>query len=164
MVVVGTSAINCGISSPPLYYIFMKGFPCSICELIQLMRRLKRGSGERMKQDQIHLIVSLPYFVSVYYSILSLTNKNEKDRQLKELVNVTRMIMCRSKCILQSIEEYYGAVVPNPPITCNRLCPSCRGESFRIVNRNILIDKIESDIFDKGSVSIRVFASKSTYA
>ena len=65
MVVVGTSTINCGISSPSLYYIFMKGFPRSICKLIQLMGRIKHGSGEQMKQDQIHLIVSLPYFVSV---------------------------------------------------------------------------------------------------
>ena len=49
MVVVGTSAINCGISSPSLYYIFVKGFPRSICELIQLMGRLKRGIGEQVK-------------------------------------------------------------------------------------------------------------------
>ena len=60
IVVIGTSAINCGISSPALYYIFMKGFPRNICELIQLMGRLKRGSGERKKQDRVHLILSLP--------------------------------------------------------------------------------------------------------
>ena len=88
MVVVGISAINCGISSPSLHYIFMKDFPRSICELIQFMGRLKCGSGEPMKQDQIHLIVSLHYFVSVYFSILGLSNKSEKDRQLKELFNV----------------------------------------------------------------------------
>jgi len=78
MVVIGTSTINCGISSPSLYYIFMKGFPRNIC-LIQLMGRLKCGSGERIKQDRILLILSLPYFVSIYFSILSLSNKSEKD-------------------------------------------------------------------------------------
>ena len=160
IVVIGTSAINCGISSPALYYIFMKGFPRNICELIQLMGRLKRGSGERIKQDRIHLILSLPYFVSVYYSILSLSNQSEMNRQLKELENVSNVVMCRNKCILQNIEEYYGAVVPDPPLTCDKLCPSCRGESIKVVKRDVLIDKMESDIFDQGSVTLGTLATK----
>ena len=48
-VVVGTSAVNCGISSPKLYYIFGKGFLRSFNEMVQLMGRLKRGKGDRLK-------------------------------------------------------------------------------------------------------------------
>lgn len=69
LVVVGTSAVNCGISSPTLYCIFMKDFPRNLCELVQLMGRTKRGSGDRVKQDMIHLILSLPYFILICLSL-----------------------------------------------------------------------------------------------
>ena len=36
-VVVGTSAVNCGISSAHLYYIFCKGFPRTFIEFTQLL-------------------------------------------------------------------------------------------------------------------------------
>ena len=159
-VVVGTSAVNCGISSPALYYIFMKGYPRNICELVQLMGRLKRGSGDRIKQDQIHFMLSVPYFTSIYYSVLSEENNDEMNRQLKELRNVTSLVMCRDKCILQSIEEYYGALTPDPKLTCAKLCPSCRGESARVIRRAVLIDHLEADVFDKGSVTLGTFSSK----
>ena len=68
--------------------------------------------------------------------------------------------MCRTKCILQSIEEYYGVVVPDPPIKCNKLCPYYRGELYKVVRRDVLIDRIESDIFDEGSVTLGTFSTK----
>merc|ERR1740136_210339 len=62
VVIVDTSAVNYGISSPTLYYIFVKGFLRSFNELVQLMGKLKRGNSERVKQDRIHLMLSLPHF------------------------------------------------------------------------------------------------------
>lgn len=41
-VVVGTSVVNCGISSASLYYIFCKGFPRTFIEFTHLLGRLKR--------------------------------------------------------------------------------------------------------------------------
>ena len=62
--------MNCGISSDLLYYIFVKGHPRSFLELIQLMGRLKRGNGKRVLQDQIHILLSIPTFVTIYHSVL----------------------------------------------------------------------------------------------
>ena len=70
LAIVGTSAVNCGISSNNLYYIFVKGHPRSFLELIKFLGRLKRGSGERKMQDKIHILLSIPNFISVYHSIL----------------------------------------------------------------------------------------------
>ena len=159
-VVVGTSAVNCGISSPQLYYIFVKGFLRSLNELVQLMGRLKRGKGDRLKQDRIHVMLSLPHFCTMYYTILSESDESERDRQLCELRIATSVLMCRDKCIRQSIEEYYGAKVPDPPLTCPRLCPSCRGELSKKIKRSNLIDHLEADVFDQGSVTLGTFATK----
>ena len=43
LAIFGTSAVDCGISSNNLYYIFVKGRPRSLLELIQILGRLKRG-------------------------------------------------------------------------------------------------------------------------
>ena len=124
----------------------MKGFPRNVYELVQLMVCLKHGSGDRVTQDKIHFMLSLRYFTSICYSVLSEANKNEINRQLKELRNVTGLVMCRDKCILQSIEEYYGALCPDLKLTCTKMCPSCRcpscrGEAVRVVRRAVLIDR-----------------------
>ena len=160
VVVVGTSAVNCGISSSTLYYIFVKGFLQSINELVQLMGRLKRGKGERVKQDCIHPMLSLLLFSTIYFTILSEIGEGERARQLQEIMTVVKVIMCRNKCIRQSIEEYYGSAVPNPPLTCAKLCPSCRFESPKVIKRNVLIDHLEVDVFDTGSVTLGLFAAK----
>lgn len=160
MVVVGTSAINCGISSSTLYYISVKGFPRSINELVQLMGRLKRSKGDRVKQDRIHHMLSLPLFSTMYFTILSEVNDRERTRQLQELMTLAKIIMCQNKCIRQSIEEYYGSVAPDPPLTCGKLCPSCRSEAPKVIKRNVLIDHLEDDVFDTGSVTLGLFASK----
>ena len=160
VVVVGTSAVNCGISSPTLYYICVKGFPRSLNELVQLMGRLKRGNGVRVKQDRIHLMLSLPLFSTMYFTILSEIDEGERARQLQEIKTVIRIIMCRTKCIRQSIEEYYGSAIPDPPLTCDKLCPSCRSESQKVIKRSVLIDHLEADMFDSGSLTLGGFAAK----
>ena len=100
-VIVGTSAANCKISSPMLHYIFTKGFLRSFNKLVQLMGRLKRGNGERVKQDRIHLMLSLPYFSTMYYSILSETDDRERGHQLREILILTRVSMCLNECSRQ---------------------------------------------------------------
>ena len=105
----------------------MKGFPCNICELVQLMGRFKRGSDKWIKQYKNYAILSLPCFTSIYYSVMSEENENEMRRQLNEMRNVTSLVMCQNKCILQSIEEYCSALAPNPKLTCTRLYPSYHG-------------------------------------
>lgn len=63
--VVGTSALNCCISSDLLYYIFVKSHPRTFVELIQLISRLKHGNGKCVLQDQIHILLSIPNFVTI---------------------------------------------------------------------------------------------------
>ena len=90
--IIGTSAINCGISSNKLYYIFMQGHPRSYLKLIQLMGRLKRGNGQQKIQDKLHIFLSLSIFVSVLYSILfSHEDTKERRRQMNEMRTVTRI-------------------------------------------------------------------------
>ena len=54
---IGTSAVNCGISSNKLYFIFVKGHPRSFQELIQLMGILKQRNGERTMKDKLHIFL-----------------------------------------------------------------------------------------------------------
>ena len=91
---------------------------------------------------------------------MSEVDEGERAQQLQEIMTVARVIMCRTKCIRQSIEEYYGSAVPDPPLTCDKLCPSCRSESQKVITRNVLIDHLEADVFDAGSFTLGSFAAK----
>ena len=102
--IVGTSAVNCGISSNNLYYIFVKRHPRSFLELVQLLGRLKRGGGTRTMQDEIHILLSMPNFISIFLSIVQHENETEKQRQLKELRIVTEILTDRSKYFVLATE------------------------------------------------------------
>ena len=90
-IVVESSAINCGISSPKLYYIFVKSFIRNFIEFIQLTGRLKR-TIICLEQDQIHIWLSLPHFSSIHFTILSVENSIEQHRQLDELWIVKKLL------------------------------------------------------------------------
>lgn len=66
LAIFGTLAVDCGISSNYLYYIFVKSHPKSSLKLVQLFGRLKHGCGVSLMQDQIHILVSTTNFISVY--------------------------------------------------------------------------------------------------
>ena len=72
-------------------------------------------------------------------------------------MTVDRVIMCHTKCIRQSIEEYYGSAIPDPPLTSDKLCPSCRSELQKVGKRSVLIDHLEADVFHSGSVTLGYF-------
>ena len=55
--IISNSAVNCGISSNKLYFIFVKGHPRSFQELIQLMGILKQRNGERTMKDKLHIFL-----------------------------------------------------------------------------------------------------------
>ena len=148
---VGTNAINCGINNKSLYYIILKGFPRSISELFQLLGRLCH-TEQQLYQDTIEIMLSLPEFMKVYFSAFNTVNKREQVRLLMELRQVTQVILTPRICLQQTFSVYYGnRNVPTVP-PCVTSCPFCRKEIGRKVNKDFLIDLMESSIFDKGPV------------
>ena len=104
------------------------------------------------------MILSLPHFSTIYFTILCEIEKKKRERQLREFRTVTSTLMCRDECFLQSVEKYYGAEIPNPPIICNKLCLSFRNKSPKVVKRAFLIDHFEVVVFDEGSVTLGLLA------
>ena len=66
------------------------------------MGRLKCGSNERPMKDKLHILLSLPNFISVLYSVLSHEDTIERGRQLNELQTGTEMLLRRDKCFKQA--------------------------------------------------------------
>jgi len=93
-------------------------------------------------QDQIHILLSIPNFISVYYSIFQHDNKVERDKQMKELRIVTDIMTDINTCFVLVTEQYYGTDSMDSTSTCGMMCPTCRGESAKTVNRSFLINHI----------------------
>jgi len=160
LAIVGTSAVNYGISSNNLYSIFVKGHPRSFLELIQLLGRLKRGCGVRLIQDQIRILLSIPNLISVFHSILQHENEVKKKRQMRELQIITNILRDKKDCFVVATEEYHGIDSIDVNMTCNKMCPMCREETAKVVKRSFLIDHIEASVFNNGPVGIGKLCSK----
>ena len=158
-IVVGTSAVNCGISSLSLYYVCWKGFPRKFIEFGQLLGRLKRDSN-RLMQDTIHVVPSLRQFTSTFTAIFKEENVDEQRRKLHEFRQVTRIMMARDTCMMQAVECYYGPGILEVPLTCNTLCPSCRGERPKTVVHSFLVDHLEAEVFADGPVTLGKLCTK----
>ena len=137
-----------------MYYIFVKGHPRSFLELIQLLGRLKRGNGVRVMKDKLHILLSLPNFVSVLFTVLSHEDDKERVRQLNELRTVTEIILRRDACFECMTDEYYGNSMLLVQEDCGGCCPKCRGEKSRVVKRSFLVDHMEALVFDNGPVNV----------
>ena len=62
------------------------------------------------------------------------------------------MLLSRDTCFCELIKRYYGSGVNDQAIECGTMCPSCRGESSKIINRLFLVDYMESAVFINGTV------------
>ena len=79
-------------------------------------------------QDQIHFVLSVQQFSSMFTAIFKEENIDERQRQLHEFRQVTRIMMARDTYTRQAVELYYGPGILEEPLTCNKLCPTCRDE------------------------------------
>ena len=70
------------------------------------------------------------------------------------------MMMSRDKCTREAVECHYGPRILLIPQTCNELFPTCRGEKPKTVNRSILNDHLEADVFADGSLALNILCTK----
>ena len=111
-------------------------------------------------KDKLHILLSLPNFVSVLFTVLSHEDDKERVRQLNELRTVTEIILRRDKCFKCMTDEYYGNSMLPVPEDCGGCCPKCRGEKSRVVKRSFLVDHMEASVFDNGPVNVGPLSAK----
>lgn len=97
LAIVGTLAVNYSIFVMIIITFFAKGHHRSFLELIQLLGRLKQGCGVWLMQDQIHILLSMSNFISVYHFVLQHENEVEYKRKMEELRSVTYILTDRNK-------------------------------------------------------------------
>ena len=68
--------------------------------------------------------------------------------------------MDRDKCVKLATTQYYGTESMYPSSSCDKMCPTYRGELSKVVSRSFLIDHIEATIFDKGPITVGTMCTK----
>ena len=84
----------------------------------------------------------------------------ERNCQLHDFRLITKMLLARDICVRELIKRHYGLGIRDDAILCETMCPSCRGELSKVVDRLFLIDHMESEVFIEGSVSLGKLSSK----
>jgi hypothetical protein len=156
-IIVGTSAMNCGISSKLLHFLLFIGFPRRMSELVQTLGRLFRGPPPRLQQDTIKWVLSLANFIILFQTSASNVDTTERSRQLYELKQVIRFLLLPSECYHITMERYYSHRDSTFMEPCSVHCPYCRGDHLKFcttVRREVFVDYLYSTVFIDGPVSL----------
>jgi hypothetical protein len=130
-IIIGTSAMNCGISSKLLHFLLFIGFPRRMSELVQTLGRLFRGPPPRLQQDTIKWVLSLANFIILFQTSASTVDTTERSRQLYELKQVVCFLLLPLECYHITMERYYSHRDSTFMETCSVHCPLCRGDHLK---------------------------------
>ena len=87
-IIVGTKALQCGVSSNFIKHEFKKGFPSNLYELVQELGRVDRQRNTEPGSNTYKVHVSFDSFVSLFIRIMQGGDADERKVQLAQLYEV----------------------------------------------------------------------------
>jgi len=156
VLLIGTSAVQCGVSANDLHFILALGWPRRMVELLQLLGRLMRTLLARTPPDAIHYVVSLQGFLMHYAIISNLDDKDERARQHREYRTVVEFFLFPGGCYHTVMHMYYSHKDLPPMDACKTNCPWCLEEHLAFTGQVrvvALVDHLDSAVFVDGPVT-----------
>jgi superfamily II DNA helicase RecQ len=128
--VIGTAAMECGVSSKEVTTGISVGMPRSLYDLYQYMGRVDRKHDALPGQVSYSVLLNVPSFLFMYVRALSEPNITMRERQERDLMEVLRFLVLPTKCYHLSMELYLQDqenVANNNHCVepCNVCCPFC---------------------------------------
>jgi hypothetical protein len=154
VVLIGTSAANCGIDSQSCGAVGREGPPAHLVDLEQERGRIRaRAAG----YDFEYMIsISVSTWSSLLLRISESNDADDRRRQQNDLMEVLRLLVLPSCCIHVALERIFGrpAVADAPP--CAAKCWFCEpslglGRHVKVVRGEI--ERILRSTFVKGSAT-----------
>ena len=126
-IVVGTEAMNAGISSDHMKYCMYRGPPPNLYILFQTLgrvnRRLLAAAGDHVYE--IHL--SLDLTISVFVRVRRQASPQERLLQQRQLMEVISFLVFPKKCYHSFVASYFEHV-PSLKKSNYQCCAYCRGD------------------------------------
>ena len=128
-IVVGTKALQCGVSGNLIKHAFKKGFPGNLYELVQELGRVDRLRNAEPGTNTYEVHVSFESYISLFIRIMQNTDAKERSVQLSQLAEVVEFLIIPSKCYHTVIEDYFERDEQPDKSNCGSCCSFCLGEN-----------------------------------
>ena len=152
-IVVGTKALQCGVSGNLIKHAFKKGFPGNLYELVQELGRVDRLRNAEPGTNTYEVHVSFDSYISLFIHIMQNTIAKERSIQLSQLAEVVEFLIIPSKCYHTVIEDYFERDEQPDKSGCGSCCSFCLGENNDFtgkVYKKSILHVLLTKLFGKG--------------
>ena len=127
-IVVGTKALQCGVSGNYIKHAFKKGFPANMYELVQELGRVDRQRNAEPGTNTYEIHVSFDSYISIFVRIMQNKDSSERQVQLRQLHEVLEFLLVPSTCYHTIIEHYFERQSEGEKCHCGDQCSFCLDE------------------------------------
>ena len=127
-IVVGTKALQCGVSGNYIKHAFKKGFPTNMYELVQELGRVDRQRNAEPGTNTYEIHVSFNSYISIFVRIMQNDDGAERQVQLRQLHEVLEFLLVPTTCFHSTIEHYFERRMEGDKCNCGHYCSFCREE------------------------------------
>jgi superfamily II DNA helicase RecQ len=170
--VIGTEAIDCGISSNRCRTAARDGPPASLVQIVQQMGRVARCHLPDEVNDLYCVVLSVQSFIQMVSRILDNESAEQpasaSQQQLNDLFAALRFLALNKNCYHATLESHFScpdiiaeqtfvvadARCSDPRPSCGNSCSICSGERahfFPKVNKTALVQTLEQAFADVSS-------------
>ena len=127
-IVVGTKALQCGVSGNYIKHAFKKGFPTNMYELVQELGRVDRQRNAEPGTNTYEIHVSFNSYISIFVRIMQNDDGAQRQVQLRQLHEVLEFLLVPTTCFHSTIEHYFERRMEGDKCNCGHYCSFCREE------------------------------------
>ena len=152
-IVVGTKALQCGVSGNLIKHAFKKEFPGNLYELVQELGRVDRLRNAEPETNTYEVHVSFASYISLFIRIMQNADAKEGSIQLSQLAEVVEFLVVPSKCYHSVIEDYFERYEQSAKSGCGSCCSFCLGENNDFtgkVYKKSILHVLLTKLFGKG--------------
>ena len=125
-IMMGTSAVNVGISSNTLTTCMHKGLPPNLYNLVQALGRVDRKQTSEPGSNRYEIHISFDSVVSLYIRLMTNEDSTERQKQLVAMFEVLRFLVVPTDCYHSFIETYFEVGPTEEKTCCGNFCSYCR--------------------------------------
>ena len=121
-IIVGTEAMNCGVSSDHLKHCKYVGIPPNLYILLQTMGRVDRRLNAIPGSNTFEIHISFDSVISMYLRVMRTASTPERNTQLIAMYEVLKFLVTPDICYHSFIERYSELIDKHDKQPCQSFC------------------------------------------
>ena len=156
--VIGTSAMECGVSSKEVTTGISYGMPRSMYDLYQYLGRVDRMHDALPGQVSFSVILNVPTFMTMFIRAQKQCDVSMRSREERDIYEVLRFLILPTQCYHVTMEHYLeDPDTEKNTEPCDICCPFCDDTYLHFadkLHKDALIRVLQTQIYRDGNVQL----------